>query len=382
MAFDAIFLFEIALILFLAKVFGEVAERLKMSPIVGEIAAGLLIGPILLIVTPNDFLLQMANLGILFIAFLIGINVKFDEARKDAVEGAVMTLVISAVSFISGTAVGVYFFQSLETGLFIGAAMMVSSTSIGIKSLIDAGDIKSRVHDAIITMSRVGDLLSVVAIAAVFSYITPRLTALNEMAALLAVIIGVAAVLAVFGAKHIGRAFSAVGRLKDEHIALSIPLSIIFVIAFLSESAGIAGIAGAFLVGMALSRSPMTETSIIPKMKILAYGFFAPMFFAYSAVLLDVSTFASVMPALAASVILVTAATLAGSSIIGRRYGFRGGDALKIGAAKLPRGEFSVIIAQIGLAGLITGAVYSLIILTVLATAVITPVAMRILYRR
>lgn len=380
MAFDAIFLFEIALILFLAKVFGEVAERLKISPIAGEIAAGLLIGPILLIVRPSDFLGQMANLGMLFIAFLIGINIKFDEPRKDVADGAIMAVAISAASFVAGAAVGLYFFQSLLTGLFIGAAMMMASTSIGIKSMIDAGEIKSRAHDIITTISKADDLIAIAVITAVFGYTASA--GIHEIAALMAAVVIIAVVLAAFCSKYIGSAFSAVHRLKDEHIALSLPLSIIFIIALLSESVGIASIAGAFLVGVALSRSPITESAIVPKMKILAYGFFVPLFFAYSAVLLDVSIFTPVLPALVASVVIVSGATFAVSSGVGRRYGFRGPEALRIGAAKLPRGEFSVIMAQIGLAGLITGQVYALIILTVLATAVITPIVMKIMYRR
>ena len=382
MAFDAIFLFDIAIILFFAKVLGEVAERFRMPPIAGELLAGLILGPLLLVVRPNDFLGQMANLGMLFIAFLIGLAVKFDETRKDATDGAIIALVISAVSFAAGAFVGAFFFHSLVAGLFIGAAMMVSSTSIGTKFLIDSGDIKSRVHDIVITANKAGDIIAIIAVTAVFGYAASGILVMHEIVILAVVVMVISAALLVFGAKHIGAAFSRITILKDENITLSIPLSIIFVMSFVFESFGISSIVGAFLVGLALSRSSITESSIIPKMKILTYGFFAPFFFAYSAILLDISVFFEAVPALVTFVVLMAAATFAASFVAGRRYGFAGIDALKIGAAKLPRGEFSVIIAHIGLAGMITSPSYSFVILTVLATAIITPILMKVLYRR
>ncbi|MBI2579761.1 MAG: cation:proton antiporter [Candidatus Aenigmarchaeota archaeon] len=379
MAFEPVLLFQIALILLVAKVFGEVAERLKMSAIVGEIVAGLALGPLLHFVAPNEFLGQIANFGMLFIAFLIGIGIKFGEGKKDIADGSAIALAVSAASFLAGTAAGFYMFNSIGIGLFVGAAMMVSSTSVGIKSLADVGDIRSKAHDMIIMANKVDDILAVMAVSIVSSYIIFSVRNLYNMAAITAAL-GIALIfLLIYGAKWLAKI--RMGRLKDENLILSLPLSAIFIASFIADKAGIASVAGAFLVGVAMGRMPSAETSVAPKMKILSYGFFAPLFFAYSAVLFQASS-GAVADAVAISAVVIIVSFLC-ATIAGRRLGFSKKESMIIGASKTPRGEFSVIIAGIALAGAaITADAYSSIVLAILITALAAPFMMRALYRR
>ena len=375
MAFDPIFLFELAIILFAAKVLGEAAERLRLSHLVGEMAAGLVLGPILHFVRPGDFLGQMANLGMLFIAFLIGTSIKLEQGRKDAAEGAAAALGASAISFIAGAVAGMYFFGSVEAGIFTGAVLMFSSTSLGIKSLVDAGDIRSRAHDTMVSISKFSDIIAVSVIALLSNYFI-----LNGQIAAFAVFIAAAAII-IAGSRHIGKAVSAAGRLKDEHIMLSVPLAAIFIIAFFSDTYGIAAVSGAFLAGAAMSRSSVTESSVMPKMKILTYGFFAPLFFAYSVALVEFHT-ELVLTVAAISLISILSA-FAAYSAISMRLGFGRRDGMVIGASKIARGELSVMALSIALsAAIITNAVYSVVIASVVVTAIAGPVVVKVLYRR
>lgn len=379
MAFEPIFLAQVALILLVAKVFGEVAERLKMSSIVGEIVAGLVLGPVLHFVAPNEFLGQIANFGMLFIAFLIGINIKFDEGRKDIADSAVIAFAVSIASFAAGMFIGMQIFSSFEIGLFIGAAMMVSSTSIGIRSLVDVGDIRSKAHDIIITVSKADDILAIMAVSIVSSYIIFSARNIYTVMMITAAL-GIAIVfLVAFGSKWLSKI--KIGRLKDDNLVLSLPLSAIFIASFIADSAGIASVAGAFLIGIAMGRLPSAEASLMPKMKILSYGFFAPLFFAYSAVILQAPP-AAVATAIIISVSVAVVSFLCAAAA-GRRLGFNGKDGMIIGASKMPRGEFSMIIASIALSGAaITAAAYSSIVLSILIMATAAPFVMRIIYRR
>ncbi len=375
MAFDPVFLFELAAILFAAKVLGEAAERLRLSHLVGEMAAGLILGPILNFIRPGDFLGQMANFGMLFIAFLIGTSIKLDQGRRDTAEGAAVAFGASAISFIAGAAAGLYFFGSIEAGIFTGAVLMFSSTSLGIKSLVDTGDIRSKAHDMMVSISKFSDLAAVAVIALLSNYFI-----LNGQIIAFAGFIA-AALIVIAGSGHIGRAVSAVGRLKDEHIMLSVPLAAIFIIAFFSDMYGIAAVAGAFLAGLAMSRSSVTELSVLPKMKILTYGFFAPLFFAYSASLVEFQAY--LMTTVLAISIISIASAFAAYSLLSMRLGFNRRDGMIIGASKIARGELSVMAVSIALsASVITNAVYSVAIASVIVTAIAGPLAVRILYRR
>ena len=76
-------LLDLGLIILFANVLGEITRRAKMSPLVGQIAAGFIAGPVLGLVHPNEFLEVFSVLGIMILAFLIGLETKFADLQKD-----------------------------------------------------------------------------------------------------------------------------------------------------------------------------------------------------------------------------------------------------------------------------------------------------------
>ena len=74
---------DLAIIIFFAKFFGIVARKLKAPQVVGEIVAGLLIGPgILGLVQQSDFLLDMAEIGVVLLMFSAGLETNLKELLK------------------------------------------------------------------------------------------------------------------------------------------------------------------------------------------------------------------------------------------------------------------------------------------------------------
>src|SRR3989338_11588659 len=99
MALEVQVLLDIAIILIAAKILGEIAQRLKFSSLVGEVIAGLVVGPLLGIVHPSALLSQVASFGILFLLFLIGLNTKFDEFKKDIYRGSFLAATVAVLFF-------------------------------------------------------------------------------------------------------------------------------------------------------------------------------------------------------------------------------------------------------------------------------------------
>ncbi len=119
MSLEKLFL-DLALLLLAAKILGILTEKAGFSTLIGEILAGILLGPILLLVHPAESLEMLANLGLIVLLFLIGLETKYEDIKKDTYVGSFLAFTGSLLSFIGGLAVGIYFFDSFNTGLFIG----------------------------------------------------------------------------------------------------------------------------------------------------------------------------------------------------------------------------------------------------------------------
>src|SRR3989344_4127868 len=321
MALEVQVLLDIALILVVAKIFGEIATRLKFSSLIGEILAGILLGPVLLIVHPNDFLERVASFGILFLLFLIGLHTRFDEFKKDIYKGSVLAVAGAIISFVAGFMIGFGVFNSFTTGIVLVVALFFA-------------------------------------------------------------VLGFFFLILTVGSKFVSRFLDAFKNVKDEQIMLSIPLVVLFIVAFISEHVGIAGVIGAFLAGIAMNRSPLAESVIAPKIKTIGYGFFIPLFFAYSAVILDLGTLVNYGGMILLLVVAIAFSKILGCGFLGSIYGFSKKEQLMIGIGMIALGEYSILVAQIALtAGAISQTVYTIVIAVVLISIVMTPVLMRIVHK-
>jgi Kef-type K+ transport system membrane component KefB len=383
MALDVVLLLDIALILILAKVLGEIAERLHVSSLVGEVVAGLILGPLLLIIKPDAFLEQIAGFGILFLLFLIGLNTKFDDVRKDVYKGSVLAVGGAVLSFIAGFLAGYLFFNSVDTGIFLGIAILSTSTAITLRSLADIGEIKTRVYEMALAVDMADEVIAILALSLLTTYFTFGFVQLWAVVALFFIVLGFFLVILTVGAAAIGRFLEMFRVVKDEHMLIAIPLVIIFAVAFLSEQVGIAGVTGAFLAGMAMSRSSLTESVIKPKISTIGHGFFIPLFFAYSAIVMDLTALQANIGVILMLVFAAALAKMIGVGWLSRFYRFAKREQRLLGASMVPRGEYAVVIAQIGLtAAIITAQVYSIVIAFVVITIVVTPVLLRFMSRR
>lgn len=367
-------LLEIGIILLFAKLFGAVTDRMKLSSIVGEVIAGIFVGS-LFHFRPSHFLELISGLGILILVFLIGLETRFDEIKRDIYKGSILAILGSLLTFAGGLLIGEFVFGSLNAGIVVGMAMISTSTAIPIKALIDRGEIRTPAGRIIVVISVADDIIAILALSVMASYFSAGNIVIWNVIILFLIMLGFIFFTLTAGTKVVERIISFVGyHIKDEQALMTAPIAVALATAALSQRLDLAAVTGAFIAGMIMSKGVFTKSIIIPKLQVAGLGLFIPVFFAYSGMLMDLSSLGETWWIVASLVVIGSATKIVGSGLFARFFGYDSRDQAIIAISMVPRGEYGIVISQLALAmGIITGSVYTILISFVVVTIIITP---------
>jgi len=369
------------LILFVsAKVLAEVAERIGQPGIVGEIIAGVLIGPSVLgWLAPGEFLTAMSELGAMFLLFRVGLEVKSSELMKVGWTALIVACVGVLVPMIMGVAIMLAWGSGMNEAIFVGASMVATSVGITAQVLSAKGLLDEISSKVILAAAVIDDVLGLLVLAVVSSLTHGKFDALQlTLTAVMAVAFTV--IVAKWGTRAMGKVAPHVKRsLKIAEAHFVMALSLLFALAVLATSIGIAAIVGAFLAGMAMAENTGERE------RDLAQGvseFLVPFFLAGIGLHVDLSAFSQTSTAILAIVLLLAAVV---SKFIGCGLGALGlgkTEAFRIGIGMIPRGEVGMIVAQIGLGfGILTRNSYGVVVFMSVATTILAPPLIKIAYR-
>ncbi|MBI4171053.1 MAG: cation:proton antiporter [Candidatus Aenigmarchaeota archaeon] len=368
-------IFQLGILLVLAMVLGEITSRLGVSALVGQILAGIIAGPMLGLVHPNPALEFFSFLGLTILVFLIGLETKIEEIRKDIYIGIVLAASGALLTVIGGYLLGQLLFGNFNTSLAIGVAMISTSTAVPIKILIDRKEYHTHTGRIFVIMAIADDVIAILALSLLVSYVSVGHISLTYVTSLFLAIMGFIFFILTFGDKVINKFINFIQRSHDPETLFTIPLSIAFLISIWGENIGLAAITGAFIAGMAMSRSYFRESIIQPKMKILGFGLVIPIFFAYSSIFVDLSAFFTSWHLILIILIVGILTKAIGSGFMARYFGFDGKSQTIISIGMIPRGEYGIVISQIALtAGIITNQIYTILISFILLTVILTPI--------
>jgi len=363
-----------------AKLLAELFERLKQPGIVGEILAGILLGPSLLgWVRPNEMLSALAELGVLFLLFRVGLEVKSSELLQVGKTATIVAFLGVVAPFFLGWGIMWLWGAPHIESVFVGVAMVATSVGITAQVLASKGLLSHDASKVILAAAVIDDVLGLIVLAVVSSLArgginVPELV-FTGMGA-----IGFTIVVAKWGTRAMGTVVPRLEeRLKAGEVQFNLAVIILFGLALLAMYAGVAAIIGAFLAGMALS------DSLQPRVHDLAHGvseLLVPFFLVGIGLHLDVSVFFHV-DTLVLSSLIVLAAVL--SKLVGCGLGaaeMGRADALRVGAGMVPRGEVGMVVAQIGLnLDVIPASVYGVVVFMAVATTVIAPPLLSLSFR-
>jgi Kef-type K+ transport system membrane component KefB len=355
-----------------AKLLAELFERLGQPGIVGEILAGILIGPCVLgWMSPNETLRILSDLGVMFLLFRVGLEVRSSELLR--VGGAAIAVATAGVvvPFFAGWGIARLFGLPHLESIFMGAAMVATSVGITAQVLAARGLLQQRASRIILAAAVVDDVLGLIVLAIASGMARGSLNWLDiSLTALIAIAFTI--FVAGLGTRTLRRVvprIDAHARIADGQFALS--MTLLFALSLVAVYAGVAAIVGAFLAGMALSESagPRVHTLTAGVSELLV-----PFFLAGIGLHFDLTAFASPHTLLFALAILAAAvlSKFAACGLAAARLGRA--EALRVGVGMIPRGEVGMVVAQIGLGiGVIARGVYGIIVFMSVATTLLAP---------
>lgn len=407
-------LLTLCLLLFAAKVGGEIARKLGLAAIVGELLAGVIMAPTLIggfhlfgmqLITLNDGVSTFAELGAVLLLFLVGLETRFADFKRS---GLISTCVATGgviVPFVLGFGLVSLWGYSWQEALLVAAALTATSIAITVKTLKDINRFHSRESNVLISAAVIDDVLGLIVLAIVLGLVNGGgldiagigMTAVKSIAIWLALtLLGVFVLAKVINflcpclecepprdihgnplpMPHHHCAIKCHGTQEASAVAMC------FGFAFLAGVAGLAPILGAFAAGMSIAETRVLHTihEVTEKIDFIM----APLFFVVIGALVDLTGLTLNALLFAGTlIVLAMAGKIIGCGLPVYFFTRDWKESVVVGVGMMSRGEVGLIIAGIGAtSGLFTRDVFSAVVLMVIVTTIVTPIALREAYER
>ncbi|MFR7986714.1 MAG: cation:proton antiporter [Anaerotignum lactatifermentans] len=378
------FLLFVAIILLSTKIFSLLSQKVNMPQVVGALLVGVLLGPSCLnILHETDFLTKSAEIGVIFLMFLAGLDTDFDDLKATGKSSVIIAFVGVLIPLGSGFLTYYLFFHGqrpdtmifLESA-FVGIVLTATSVSITVETLREMGKLKGKMGTSILGAAIIDDILGIIALTVITSFTVPGVDIMVVLLKILLFFVFIAVcgffVFRLFRKLEI--VYGTKRRVAIYAVAFCLLLSYISEVYF-----GVADITGAYFAGLILCNVTETKSYITSKINITSYMFFTPIFFASIGI-------KTVITGMSQELILFTLALLivailskiVGCGLGAKICGFSNMDSLAIGVGMISRGEVALIVAQKGeQAGLISPTLFPAIVLVVIVTTLITPILLK-----
>jgi CPA2 family monovalent cation:H+ antiporter-2 len=337
----AVVLLELGGVILGLGILGRLAGRLGLSPIPLYLLGGLALGEggLLPLVTAQEFIEVGAEIGVILLLLLLGLEYTAGELLTNLRAAAPAGLTDLVLNFTPGLVAGLLLGWSPLTAVVLGGVTYVTSSGIAAKVLADLGRLGNRETPVVLSILVVEDL----AMAAYLPLVSGLLASGSLLASARPVgvaLVTVAAVLVL--ALRYGEALSRLVFSHSDEAMLLVILGLAMVVAGLAQELQVSAAVGAFLVGIALSgQAAEAAHSLLAPLRDL----FAAVFFVFFGLQTNPSSILPVL-AVAAALAAVTAATkVAAGWWAARRAGVGARGRWRAGTALVARGEFSIVIA-------------------------------------
>ncbi|HSX75945.1 MAG TPA: monovalent cation:proton antiporter-2 (CPA2) family protein [Shinella sp.] len=366
---------EVLMMLGGALLAAPIFKRLGLGTILGYLAAGVVIGPILHQIRDGEELLGVAELGVVFLLFLIGLELK--PSRLWAMRHDIFGLGMAQVVLTGLALAGLTFAFGLERwdgALIIGFGLALSSTAFAMQILDERGDINTRYGQRAFSMLLLQDL-AIVPLLAVIPLLAEQAPE-DTTTAFQDFLVAIGAIAALFAAGRylLNPLFQVIARTGAREAMIAAALFVVLAAAMLLQMAGLSMAMGAFLAGVLLADSSYRhelQADVEPFRGILLGLFFMAVGLSLH---LDV-VFSSWLTILIATpaVMLVKSLVIYG---LCRLTGSSHNDAVRIALVLPQGGEFGfVLFTAAAAAGIFSGGLASLLVAIVTISMALTPIA-------
>jgi len=403
MAGFKLLILQIGTILIVARLVGWLFGKLHQPRVVGEMLAGILLGPSLLgWLAPNissslfpadslGHLNSLSQVGLLIFMFLVGLELDLGHLRELG-RAAVMTSQVSIiVPFILGSTFAVYLYPRLSDpsvsfagfALFMGAAMSVTAFPVLARILTERNMLRTRVGSVAIACAAVDDvtawciLAGIVVIVRASSLELPVWLTVSGLAAFV-IVMGLVVRPAL---RRLEMVYEKRGNLTQDLIAII--LLVVLASGLITETLGVHALFGAFLAGVVMPRHRELSRELSQKFEALIVVLLLPIYFALTGLRSSIFLISGAKMWLYCAVIIVLAVAgkLGGSMLSARFNGMSWRESAAVGILMNTRGLVELVILNIGLdLGILSPALFSIMVLMALVTTLMTAPLLRWVY--
>ncbi len=368
---------ELSLALGAALVAGTIAHRLHQPAILGYLAAGIIVGPHNpLIGLRPERVEAMASLGVLLLMFSLGVQFSLTElqrVRHVAIYGGILQIL---ATMGLGVGIGLLLGYSFAVALFFGGLIALSSTVVVVKVLLERGELDSTHGRIMLGICLVQDL-SLVPLVVVLPALAGPAAELPSLVAIAAAKAALVLLATYFlGTRLVPRIFYWVAATRSRELFL---ITIVFLALGTATATSLAGFSlslGAFLAGLIVSESEYSHQTLADVLPLR--DLFAVLFFVSIGMLIDPSFLLANPGLVAATVLVIIAGKFLVVAAVVRLFGYPTRTAIYSGSGLVQIGEFSFVLASIGVSlGILPEEVFSLTLAAALVTIVFTPLTLR-----
>jgi CPA2 family monovalent cation:H+ antiporter-2 len=356
-----------------------IMKKIKFPTIIGFIIIGMIAGPYGLgIVEDVELINLLAELGIIILLFVVGLEFSLQKLRKAGIKAIIVGLTELSIMFFLAYVGAFSFGWSHLESLYLAGILSISSTAISLRLMRDMKLVKTKEFNTVITILIVEDLAAVLLLVILGNASAGEGIEIADVGVLILQSLTFFIVALAAGIKLIPKLLEKIQNLDIPEGPFITALALGFGLAVLAHFLGQSSAIGAFIMGMIIASSKHSE-SIIKKVLPLR-DFFGVIFFVSIGMLVNITVIPSValisIPIIILAVVGKFVGNFFGSTMAG--HDFVG--ASTVGSVMVPRGEFSFIMAKQAVdSGAVRDSLYPVTMLVTLATMFCMPLLLKVL---
>lgn len=392
MATEELFI-SVVIILVATRLLGEFSQRLRLPPLVGELAAGIIIGPyVLKLVTPDESLNVISDLGVFFLMLLAGLQMDPREIRKAGLRGGILAVIAFSLPYVGGFGIATLFGLGLVQSMFVGLLLSITAVPVSTIVLMQFGILETKLGNTVITAAVINDIFSLVVLSIVLQLhgangaeVNIMETTINSVIKILLFIGGIFLVDILFRKANVWlqrRGTYFFEKLHTKEAAFGILLiSTILVSVIAQVVIGLHFIIGTFFSGLIVYKEIIRKENferVYGIISAISFGFFAPIFFAVIGININMDSIVNNLPFFIVLAIVAVITKVGGGYIGSRLTKFSKDECWAIAFLMNGRGMVELVIASIGYSsGIIDSTIFSITVTIGWATTILAPILSR-----
>ncbi|GAP00469.1 cation:proton antiporter [Fructobacillus ficulneus] len=368
----------LAVILTMAFGFAWLADRVGLPTVVGQIGAGMVLGPAgFHYLASTHSIGSWAEIGLLILMFLAGIESDFDLLKRHARQAVVVAIAGVVTPFVVFLVFGWLLGESNQQALLWAVLFSATSVSITAQLLAEYGQVKSTAGATILGAAVLDDLLAILMWTIYQTVFRIGSGGNRPLWLTVAFMVIFLVVFAIIVLKYLGRVVTYIGRVPLPGAKLAFILAVLLASADLAEWVGFSGAIVAFLLGLFFSQESnanQVEHSFIT----VGQTIFIPVFFVNIGLKVSLANQWANLPLILMLTILAIGTKWFGAYAGARWSRIDHHSAQIIGAGMVSRGEMAIVIADLALSvKTINSHTYALLTIVILLTTIFTPIALK-----